>query len=106
MIMTLILLVVYLITVFRDGKIDCNILMLRDTVLCDFHNDVYLLIRNIIELQTYNALWICYYAKGKNTCQMPVIFVDYILLTSGKKESGRQRLFCSLLSVYSYGKLI
>ena len=57
MIMTLILLVVYLITVlFRDGKIDCNILMLRDTVLCDFHNDVYLLIRNIIELQKYNAL--------------------------------------------------
>ena len=91
--MTLILLVVYLITVlFRDGKIDCNILMLRDTVLCDFHNDVYLLIRNIIELQKYNALWICHYAKGKNTCQMPVIFVDYILLTSGKKRIGKTKI--------------
>ena len=94
MIMTLILLVVYLITVlFRDGKIDCNILMLRDTVLCDFHNDVYLLIRNIIELQKYNALWICHYAKGKNTCQMPVIFVDYILLTSGKKNGEDKDYF-------------
>ena len=90
--MTLILLAVYLITVFRDGKIDCNILMLRDTVLCDFHNDVYLLIRNIIELQKYNALWICHYAKGKNTCQMPVIFVDYILLTSGKKRIGKTKI--------------
>ena len=89
MIMTLILLVVYLITVlFRDGKIDCNILMLRDTVLCDFQNDVYLLIRNIIELQKYNAIM----QKGKNTCQMPVIFVDYILLTSGKKRIGKTKI--------------
>ena len=95
MIMTLILLVVYLITVFRDGKIDCNILMLRDTVLCDFQNDVYLLIRNIIELQKYNALWICHYAKGKNTCQMPVIFVDYILLTSGKKKNREDKDYFS-----------
>ena len=106
--MRLILLAVYLKTVLCNLPInDHNTLMLRDTVsLYYFHNDVYLLIINIIELQKYNALWICHYAKGKNTCQMPVIFVDYILLTSGKKESGRQRLFFSLLSVFSNGKLI
>ena len=29
----------------------------RYCFLCDFHNDVYLLIRNIIGLQKYSALW-------------------------------------------------
>ena len=74
-------------------KLISIMLILRDTFLYDFHNDVYLLIRNIIELQKYNALWICHYAKGKNTCQMPVIFVDYILLTSGKKNGEDKDYF-------------
>ena len=88
MIMRLILLAVYLKTVLCNLPI--NTLMLRDTVsLYYFHNDVYLLIINIIELQKYNAIM----QKGKNTCQMPVIFVDYILLTSGKKNGEDKDYF-------------
>ena len=89
--MRLILLAVYLKTVLCNLPInDHNTLMLRDTVsLYYFHNDVYLLIINIIELQKYNAIM----QKGKNTCQMPVIFVDYILLTSGKKNGEDKDYF-------------
>ena len=45
-------------SIFDNSTIQCSdILMLRDTVfLYNFHNDVYLLIRNIIELQKYSAL--------------------------------------------------
>lgn len=45
-------------SIFDNSTIQCSdILMLRDTVfLYNFHNDVYLLIRNIIELQIYNAI--------------------------------------------------
>ena len=55
----LILLAVYLITVLYNVSIknDCNILIKRYCFLYDFHNEVYLFIRNIIGLQKYSALW-------------------------------------------------
>ena len=59
----------------------------RHCFLCEFHNDVYLLIRNIIGLQKYSALWTAIMQKERT----PVKCQSYLLIIYSWHQAKKNR---------------